>query len=94
MTKSTPLRQELDARTDRRHYLGTDSKGRNHYCDAQRHVVWVVVDDTLAHAESTSVSTWVEYIIAHDAVSWEACTYDDRSFVVWLTDTLKKGGVA
>lgn len=94
MTISTPLRQELDARTDRSHYLGTDSKGREHYCDARYHVVWVVVDDTLVHAESTAVSTWVQYITAHKTVSWKTCTYDDRPFVVWLTHTLKKEGGA
>lgn len=84
--------EELTERTDQRHKIGVDSKGRDHYADTALGAVWVV-DDEIAHVEAgASVSEWVDYVA--DGVGWETCTYDDRPFAEWLADALDKAGVA
>lgn len=89
MSENEIVTEELDGRTDRRHRIGVDSKGRAHYADAALGAVWVVVDEEIAHVESASVSEWVEFVA--DGVGWESCTYDDRPLGEWLADALAGG---
>lgn len=91
MTDNEPSREELNARTDDRHRLGTDAKGRDHYVDAHLGVVWVTADDSIEHIEQTSdVSGWVAY--TRERVGWQDCRYSDESIVEWLDQELARMG--
>lgn len=87
MSSNTISAEELSARTDDRHSLGTDAKARHHYADPILGAVWVTVDDQIAHVEETQdVEQWVTYTAEH--VGWTDCQYSTKSTAEWLADTL------
>ena len=87
MSTNTISTQELSARTDSRHCLGTDAKARRHYADPILGAVWVIVDDQIAHIEQTQdVERWVTYTAEH--VGWTDCRYSTKSTAEWLTAAL------
>ena len=87
MSTNTISAQELSARTDTWHRLGTDTKARRHYADPLLGAVWVTVDDRIAHVEQTGdVEQWVHYTAEH--VGWKDCQYSTKSTAEWLADIL------
>ena len=87
MSTNTISAQELSARTDTRHRLGTDAKARRHYADPILGAVWVTVDNQIAHIEQTQdVERWVTYTAEH--VGWKYCRYSTKSTAEWIADTI------
>ena len=87
MSTNTISAEELSARTDDRHALGTDAKARRHYADPILGAVWVTVDDQIAHVEETQdVERWVAYTT--ERVGWTDCRYSTKSTAEWLADNL------
>ena len=87
MSSNSISAQELSARTDDRHALGTDAKARRHYADPILGAVWVTVDDQIVHVEETQdVERWVYYTAEH--VGWKDCRYSTKPTAEWLTDIL------
>jgi hypothetical protein len=80
-------RQELDARTDERHRLGTDAADRDHYVDQQLSAIWVVDGDDIVHVEeTTAVGAWVDHV--GDDCGWLDCHYSDGTLVESLAVAL------
>ena len=87
MSDDTIPAEELSARTDTWHRLGTDAKARRHYADPILGVVWVTVDDQIAHVEKTQgVERWIAYTAEH--VGWKDCRYSTKSTAEWLADNI------
>ena len=87
MSSNSISAEELSARTDSRHCLGTDSKARRHYTDPILGAVWVTADDQIAHVEETQdVERWITYTAEH--VGWKDCRYSTKSTAEWLADNL------
>jgi hypothetical protein len=87
MTSENPPTEELIARTDEYHYLGTDTDGRDHYQDAILSVVWVTDDNNIVHIQRTAdVDSWVEFIATN--FGWDDLQYSNTSTTEWLTNTL------
>ena len=92
MSTNTISTQELSARTDSRHCLGTDAKARRHYADPILGAVWVTVEDQIAHVEETQdVERWVTYTAEN--VGWKDCRYSTKSTAEWLADNLANTAV-
>ena len=80
-------REELSVRTDDRHQIGIDAKDRHHYVDPLLGVIWVTIDDKIAHVEPThEVERWVTYTADH--VGWTTCNYSSQSTADWLATAL------
>lgn len=81
----------LHKRTDDRHRIGTDAKGRAHYADPILGAVWVTVNGELAHVEPTrGVERWVNYTTKR--VGWDDCRYSTESTAEWLAGALTEVG--
>jgi hypothetical protein len=87
MPTNETLREKCSRRTDDRHRLGTDAKGRTHYADAVLGAIWVTTNDEIAHIEQTdAIAQWVAYTREH--VGWQNCQYSTQPTGEWLVDTL------
>jgi hypothetical protein len=90
MTEDDVSRQELDARTDESHRIGTDLQGRHHYLSTNLTRIWVVDDGEIVHVEATSrVSAWVDHIRAE--VGWQDCNYSGESLAEALASAFTGG---
>jgi hypothetical protein len=87
MHASEPTRQEVNARTDRRHRLGIDADGDVHYQDAVLGAIWIVRDGELVHIETDhTVEEWISRI--ETQCGWDDLEYSTKPTSEWLTDAL------
>ena len=81
-------REQLQARTIDQKQVGIDAKGRAHYFDPVLGMIWVTVDQEIAHVEETELEQWIDFV--SDRVGWREQYYDDRDLVEHILATLGK----
>lgn len=79
-------REQLRSRTIDRKQVGIDAKGRAHYFDPVLGMVWVTVNQEIAHVEVAELENWMDFV--SDRVGWREQYYDNRDLVEHILDTL------
>lgn len=81
------LKEMISRRTNRHHFIGVDSDGRDHYADPLIDHVWTVVNGEVEKIVKTkSVERWVDHI--NEEVGWENCRYSTESTAEWLANEI------
>lgn len=88
MPNSTIDRQELVARTDARHRIGTDATGAAHYYCNYLGTVWIVIDGDIERVEmARNLAKWKRFIAARRG--WDDHCIDERSDAEFVADAVE-----